>query len=286
MLQQVAEGLGGDDPQVDRDPVLGLRPHPVGAGFPRRRDQRAGDEVLGQLLRLGGGGDQVDVLAGLSPAPHRAGNLDPVGRWVLAQQPRQLLGDRPGHREQHATAPLPGLAEALEAGQDVFLRLRSEALHLADPFALCGGPEVIQGRDAELVEEPSRRLCPHPRHPRHFDQGGRELRLQLHRRGDLAGLEQGVDLFRQRLADAGDLGRPPRRRQVGDRDRAFADRLCRRAVGQHAVFDRPVELVEDAELLQRGGDFGVGHTPSKLSRWQERYPRPRTLRTSLYFLKY
>ena len=46
-------------------------------------------------------------------------------------------------------------------------------------------------------------------HPGHLDQGRRELRLQLHRGRDLAGLQQRVDLFRQRLADAGDLGRPP-----------------------------------------------------------------------------
>ena len=72
--------------------------------------------------------------------------------------------------------------------------------------------------------------------------------------------EQRVDLFRQGLADAGDLGRPTRRRQVGDRDRAFADRLRRRAVGEHAVFDRAIELVEHPELLEGGGDLGVGHS--------------------------
>ena len=95
----------------------------------------------------------------------------------------------------------------------------------------------------------------------HLDQGRRELRLQLHRGGDLAGLDQRVDLFRQRLADAGDLGRLAPRRQLGDRDRALADRLGGGAVGEDAVFDRPVELVEDPQLFQGGGDLGVRHLP-------------------------
>ena len=98
---------------------------------------------------------------------------------------------------------------------------------------------------------------------------GRELRLQLHRGGDLAGLQQRVDLFRQRLADAGDLGRPALGGQLGDRDRALADRLGGGAVGEHAVFDRAVELVEDSQLVQRGGDLGVGHG-SKLSARRDR----------------
>ena len=81
---------------------------------------------------------------------------------------------------------------------------------------------------SELVVEPPGGFRPQPRHPRHLDQRRRELRLQLHRGGDLAGLQQGVDLFRQRLADAGNLGRPALGGQLGDRDRALADRARRR----------------------------------------------------------
>ena len=47
--------------------------------------------------------------------------------------------------------------------------------------------------------------------------------------------------------------------QLGDRDRALADRLGRGAVGEHPVFDRAVELVEHAQLFQGRGDLGVGH---------------------------
>ena len=148
---------------------------------------------------------------------------------------------------------------AAQRGEDVLLDLRAEALELADPLRLGGRLEVLERGDPELVEEPPRGFRAEPGHPRHLDQGRRELRLQLRRRGDLAGRQQGVDLFRQRLADPGDLGRPARRRQLGDRDRALADRLGGGAVGEHPVFDGAVELVEDAQLVQRGGDLGVGH---------------------------
>ncbi len=115
VLEQVAERVGGDDPQVDRDAVVGLGPHAVRARRPRRGDQRVGGQVLGQRRRLLGGRDQVDVLAGLGPAPHRAGHRDPPGGRVLAQRRRQLLGDRAHRGEQQAAGTLAGLAEPAPA---------------------------------------------------------------------------------------------------------------------------------------------------------------------------
>ena len=190
---------------------------------------------------------------------------------MLAQLPCQLLGDRPRRRQQDPAACLAGLAEAREAGEDVLLDLRAEALQPADLLRLRRLLEVVEGGDPELLEEAAGGLGAEPRHAGDLDQRGRVLGLQLGRRRDLAGLDQGVDLFRKGLADAWDLGRPAGRRELGDGDRAFANRLRRGAVGEHPVFDGPVELVEDAKLLQGSRDLGVGHTRQANGR---RYHRP------------
>ena len=75
---------------------------------------------------------------------------------------------------------------------------------------------------------------------------------------DVAGLVERVDLLLERLADAVDLGHPALARQRGDRHGGLAHGLGRRAVGDHAVGDGAVELVEVAELVEGGGDLGVG----------------------------
>jgi len=89
-----------------------------------------------------------------------------------------------------------------------------QTLQLADPLRLGGGPEVVQGGDLQLVEEPPRRLRPKPWHPRDGDQSRRELLLQLHGGGDLAGVEQGDDLLLQGLADPRQLGGAASARQL------------------------------------------------------------------------
>ena len=260
VLEQVAERLRGDDPQVDRDPVVGLGPDPVRPGGAGGGDQRVRSQVLGQRRRLLGRRDQVDVLAGLGPAPGRAGDLDPVGAGVVAERRRELLGDGPHRREQDPPRPLAGLAQALHRRQHVFLDLRPEPFQVADPLGLGRLLQLVEGRDPELVEQAARGFGAETRDPRDLDQRRRELRLQLLRSRDLTGLDQGVDFPRQGVADAGDLGRPPGGGELGDRNRAFADRLRRRAVGEHPVFHGAVELVEHPQLFEGGGDLSVGHT--------------------------
>ena len=48
VLEQVAEGIGGDDPQIDRDAVVGQRPNSVRSRRARCRDQRVGSKLLGE----------------------------------------------------------------------------------------------------------------------------------------------------------------------------------------------------------------------------------------------
>ena len=155
--------------------------------------------------------------------------------------------------------PSPGSPSALERGEHVLLGLRPEPFDVADLLLFGGFLQVLERGDLQFLPEQARGFRPDPGDARHLDQGRREFRLQLRRGGDFAGVEQGVDLFGERLADAGDLGRAPGAGQLLDRDRAFADRLGGGRVGEDAVADRAVELVQDPEFLQRGGDLGVRH---------------------------
>ena len=192
MLEQVAEGgRRRRSAGRPRSPLWVWARTPFVARGAGGGDQRVGGEVLGQRRRLLGGGDQVDVLAGLGPAPGRAGDLDPVGGRVLAQRRRQLLGDR-RHLGEQQRGPGPRPARRAARAR----RARSprpsapRPLTLADLLRLGRGLEVLQRGDAELVEEQPRGFRAEARHPGHLDQRRRELRLQLHRGGDLAGLEQ------------------------------------------------------------------------------------------------
>ena len=263
VLEQVAERLRGDDPQVDRDPVVGLGPHPVRPRRPGGGDQRVGREVLGQRRRLGRGRDQVDVLAGLGPAAGRAPDLDPVGRRVIAKRRHQLFGDRADRGEQKPARALAGLAEALHRREHVFLDLRPEPADVADPLVLGRLLQLLQGRDPELVVEAAGGFRPRPGTRVTAIRVGGNFAFNFTAAG-ISPVSIRASIFSARvLPTPRDLGRPALGGEVGDRDRAFADRLGRGAVGEDPVFDRAVELVEDAELLERGGDLGIGHTPSR-----------------------
>jgi hypothetical protein len=190
---------------------VGLRADAVGAGGAGGGNQRVVREVLGERGRLLGGGDDVDVLTGLGPAAQRTRHLDSLRGRMLAQRCRQLLGDRLHLREQEAAGTLAGLAQPLQRREDVLLGLRAEAFDVADLFFLTGCFQVLHRGDFELLEEAPGRFRADAGDAGDLDQGRRELRLQLHGGGDLTGLDQRVDLFRQRLADAGDLRRCCRR---------------------------------------------------------------------------
>jgi hypothetical protein len=111
--------------------------------------------------------------------------------------------------------------------------------------------------DPELVVELLRPLRPEPGQPRHVDQPGRELRAQLLERGDRAGVEERHELLLERLADAGQRRHTALPGEPRDRHRRVADGLRRVAVGDDAVDDRAVELVEIAELVEVGRDRRV-----------------------------
>ena len=102
-----------------------LRPADAGGG-----DQRVRGEVLGELAGLGRGRDQVDVLAGLGPAPDRA-RRPRRGRPPGARAAPSASSSATGSTLESSSRPTPslGIVEPLERREHVLLDLRPEALH-------------------------------------------------------------------------------------------------------------------------------------------------------------
>ena len=163
--------------------------------------------------------------------------------------------------------PLGPIAERLQRRQHARLELRAEPLYRAQPLCPGGLLERLGRVDPELGVEQPGALGSEARQTGHRDQPGGELRAQLHGSRDLARVDQRLDLLLQRLADPRQLGRTTLGGEACDRDRRLADGLGRRAVGDDAVDDGAIELVEVAQLLESVGDHAVGgcggrHPPS------------------------
>ena len=257
VLQDVAELVGLDDPQVDRHARVRAGAGGVVPGRRARLDDVEVGEHGGQGACVRRGGDDVEVLDRVGAAARRAGQLDAIAGRVGAQRLDDALGDGQRLVEQNARARLlvdPG-GEGLEHR---LLELGAEAAQAAQALGLGRGPQVLQRRDAEVLVEPPRALGAQPGEAREIHEPGRELGPQLLDRGDLARLEQRVDLLLQRPPDPGQLGHPAVAGQRRDRGRRLADRLGRVAVGEDPVDHGAVELVEVGELVEEGGDRGVG----------------------------
>ena len=257
VLEQVAELLGGDDPQVDAQARVGGG---AGAGGPAGVDALERPQLGERRRQRGGvvgGGDDVQVLDAVGPAAGGAGQLHPVRRRIGAQRRHDRLADRQRPVQDHADlAAVPGRGP-LQRRADVLLGLGPEAPQVPHPLRLDGRPQRVQRVDAQLVVEHARPLGPQAGQAGDRHQPGRELGPQLLRRRDLAGVDERLDLLLQGGADPGQLGGPARARQPRHRGRGLAHRLGRVAVGHDAVDDRPVELVQVAQLLQGGGDLAV-----------------------------
>ena len=262
MLQQVAEGGGRDDPQVDRDAVVGLGADAVGAGIAGGGDQRVGGEVLGERGGLLGGGDQVDVLAGLGPAPDRAGDLDLASRRGARAAPPPAPR-RSASPSRAADGPVPpparppararrGCSPPLSAPSP--LTSRSFSVSAA---AFRSSIEAIssssKSRRAVFGPTPGTRVT--------SIRVGGNFAFSFTAAG-ISPVSSSASIFSASvLPTPGTSVALPWRGELGDRDGALADRLGGGAVGEDAVFDRAVELVENPQLFQRGGDLGVRHPP-------------------------
>ena len=175
-----------------------------------------------------------------------------------AQRVDELLGDRLRARQQPARLRRP-VVPGGERLEQLLLRLGAEPAQAAQLLRLGRGAELVERVDPELVVEPAGALGTEPGQVHHRDHAARELRAQLDRLRHVAGVDQRLELGLQRLADAGQLGDLAVARELLDGDRRLAHGLGGGAVGEDAVGDGPVELVEVGELLEGGGDLGVRH---------------------------
>ena len=173
------------------------------------------------------------------PTYNEAANLEPLLAGVRASAPdaRVLVVD---DGSPDGTGEIAERLAAENASLEVMHRPRKAGLGLAyvNGFARALGPEAGQLH--------------------HRDQPRRDAGAQLLRGGDVARLVQRLELLLERLADARQLGDPSLAGEADDGHGGVADGLGGVAVGDHAVGDRAVELVEIAELVEGGGDLGVG----------------------------
>ncbi len=94
-------------------------------------------------------------------------------------------------------------------GEDLLLRLRTEAGHVADALRLAGDAQLVDRRDAERVEQLAGGLRADAGQAHDVDEAGRVLRLAASRALQGAGLAQLGDLGGDRVADvASSVSRP------------------------------------------------------------------------------
>ena len=221
------------------------------------RLQRA--ERLDQRGRIVGAGHDVQVLAGLGPAARAARQLHADGGRVLAQRAPPSPRRPPAPWTAGCAAGSSPSAPAASAASTFSSALAPKPGDRAQPLGLGGrlrsSSDVMPSWSCSSL----RALGPQARDAGDLHEAGRDALAQLLRGRDLAGRQQRVDLLRDRLADAAQLRRPALRGQLGHRLAGVADRLRGVAVGQHAVDDRAVQLVQRPQLVEGGGDLGVLH---------------------------
>ncbi len=260
VLEQVPALLGCRDPQLHGDAGVRQPTRPRLARRAHALDLLELGQLRRELRRGRARRHQVEVLDAVGLPAHRTGDQHlRAAIRPLRERAHQLLRELGRAREDDPLGlPRGGRAAVVgERLQDAFLELRAEALDAPDAL---GERRLAQGRDGvnpELVVEQPRALGPEPGQPRELHQSGRKLRPQALGGGDRARFGEVDDLLLQRLADPLQLGGAPLAGEAGDRDGRFARRFRGPLIGHHAVHDRPVELVQIGQFLERRGDLGV-----------------------------
>ena len=201
----------------------------------------------------------VDVPHGLSAPPPAARPLHPPHGRAVPHPGEQWPYDRIGLRPQQPVV-LGALGEA-DVLQDRSLRLGAEALHLANPPVPAGLLQGVERVDAQLAHEGLHLLGTQPRHPHELEDDGWNLPLQFVEQRQAAGVEQRADLGGEVCAHALDVGERAGRISPhgGQRLHHRTDGAGRVAVGPHAKDVASLILDQVGDVVEDGGDVGIGH---------------------------
>ena len=259
VLQHVAELVGLDDLEVDLHPRVGRTRAPFSPDD--STDSTSGSSASAAASAAGSsrGGDDVEVLDRVGAAAQRAGELDAVGGRVRAQRADDLLGDAGARESSRRAAAACRRAPAASTSSSCLLDLRRRSRAARGSAGSRHAARSASSESiAELVVEPARALGPEARQVRDRDQPGRVLARAASRRPGCRRSRSSAWSFSSSvLPIPAQLGRAALAGQRGHGHRRVAHRLGRVAVGDHAVLDGAVELVEVAELVEGGGDLGV-----------------------------
>ena len=201
VLQQVAELVGLDDPQVDAQAVVRAAARGVLPGVARGLQRVDARQRGGQRGRVRRGGDDVQVLHRVGEPARGARDLDVHRRGVGAQRLGDLLADLERGRQDHALRRLVGGA-GLERGEHALLELHAEALRVAQPAGLGRLAQRVDRVDAELVVHRAHALRADAGQAGDRGEAGRDAVAELPQRRDGPRVDHRLDLLLERLADA------------------------------------------------------------------------------------
>ena len=249
MLEQVPVALRRHDPEVEAQPVVRdhrrLRPalrddlrHPL---EPRER--------VDQRLRVGRGGDHVEVAERLAATADAARLGYLLRRRVGAERldRREHRGQTLAEQRPRRRLRLRALAQRLE---DVLLDLGPESGERPQPLLLGRLAEAVERGHVELLPDPSSGLGAEAGQAHEGDHVRRNPPFPLRERLDLALLDDLDDLLLDRLPDPLELLGLPVECELRDRAARLADPLGGASVREHPERFRPLELEHVGEQLE------------------------------------
>ena len=219
--------------------------------------------ALDERVRVGRRRDHVEIAERLLAPAHAARLRDEIRGCVLPQPRDDAAHHRQAGAEQRAV--LRGrLLLCRQPLQHVLLGLGAEPGEAAQPALLGRRPELVHGRDAELLPDLRRGLRAETRELHEAADVRRDPLLALRERVDAAVVDDLDDLLLDRLADPGQFFRLAFQRQLRDGGGALAHALRGAPVGDDAERFGALELQQIGELLELLGDVlvpreGRGH---------------------------